>query len=224
MSSQNSHTIFDRNAYTPKPMSWWERVIAPKLICKCCAMPQMMEKRALVVPKAEGDVLELGCGGGINMPLYDHSRVKSYAGLDPSPRLLDAARTAAQAKGIIADIRAGIGEAMPFANASFDSVVVTYTLCSVQDQMQALSEMRRVLRPGGKALFLEHGLSPDAKVEKWQRRIEPIWKPISGGCHLTRSVTGAYDASGFKLVSGGRGYMPETPRPLGWVEWGEGRV
>jgi SAM-dependent methyltransferase len=218
MSSANLPTTYN---YQPKPMAWWERVMVPKVIGCACAQPQIMKARSRVVPDAEGDVLELGCGGGINMEFYDPSRIKSFAGLDPSPRLLDASRAAAQAKGMTADIRAGIGEAMPFEDAQFDTVVVTFTLCSVHDQMQTLSEMRRVLRPGGKALFLEHGLSPDANVEKWQRRIEPIWKPIAGGCNLTRPITKAYEAAGFKLVSGDKGYTPKTPRPLGWIEWGE---
>ena len=120
-----------------------------------------------------------------------------------------------------ADIRGGIGEAMPFDDASFDTLLVTFTLCSVDDQKQVLSEMRRVLRPGGKVLFLEHGSAPDAGVQKWQRRIEPIWKRIGGNCHLTRAVTGAYRDSGFKTRNVDKNYMPETPRPFGWIEWGK---
>lgn len=219
MSSASSPTTFEMT-----PPGWWERVMVPKLICACCGQPQIMKARSRIVPQADGDVLELGCGGGINMEFYDANRIKSFAGLDPSPRLLDASRAAAQAKGMTADIRAGMGEAMPFDDAQFDTVVVTFTLCSVQDQMQTLSEMRRVLKPGGKALFLEHGGAPDAGVQKWQRRIEPIWKRIGGGCHLTRPVTGAYEAAGFRVVGGERDYMPKTPKPFGWVEWGEGRL
>jgi SAM-dependent methyltransferase len=219
MSSPNSRPI-----YEPKAIGWWDRVMVPKLIGCCCAQPQIMKARSRIVPQAEGDVLELGCGGGINMEFYDPARIKSYAGLDPSPGLLERSRQAAHAKGMAADIRAGVGEAMPFDDASFDTVLVTFTLCSVEDQMQTLAEMRRVLRPSGKALFLEHGCAPDASVQKWQRRIEPIWKPIGGGCHLTRAITGAYEAAGFKIASSDKGYMPKTPRPMGWVEWGEARV
>jgi ubiquinone/menaquinone biosynthesis C-methylase UbiE len=219
MSSPNSPATFEMKA-----PGWWERVMVPKIICACCGQPQIMKARSRIVPQAEGDVFELGCGGGINMEFYDQTRVKSLVGLDPSPRLLDSTRAAAQARGIDADIRAGIGEAMPFADANFDTIVVTFTLCSVQEQAQVLSEMRRVLRPGGKALFLEHGGAPDASIQKWQRRIEPIWKRIGGGCHLTRAVTGAYEKAGFKITSGGKEYLPETPRPFGWVEWGEARA
>lgn len=125
---------------------------------------------------------------------------------------------------MVADIRGGVGEAMPFADASFDTVLTTFTLCSVASQQQVLAEIRRVLRPGGKALFLEHGGAPDAGVAKWQRRIEPVWKRIGGGCHLTRPVSGAYQAAGFNIASLDKTYMPKTPRPFGWIEWGEARV
>lgn len=219
MSSPNSRPI-----YKAEPASWWERNVVPKLIGCACAQPQIMKARSRIVPQAEGDVLELGCGGGINMQFYDPARINSFAGLDPSPALLDASRAAAQAKGMRADIRAGIGEAMPFDDASFDTILVTFTLCSVDDQHQVLSEMRRVLRPGGNALFLEHGSAPDENVRKWQRRIEPLWSRISGNCHLTRAITGAYEGAGFKILRGEKGYMPKTPRPFGWIEWGVARV
>lgn len=219
MSSPSSRPIFE-----PAPASWWERQGVPRLIGFCCAQPQIMKARSRIVPQADGDVLELGCGGGINMEFYDPSRITSYAGLDPSPQLLDRSKQAAQARGMTADIRGGIGEAMPFDDAQFDTILVTFTLCSVQDQVQVLSEMRRVLRPGGKALFLEHGGAPDASVQKWQRRIEPVWKRIGGGCHLTRAITGAYENAGFRIASAEKAYMPKTPRPFGWIEWGEARV
>jgi ubiquinone/menaquinone biosynthesis C-methylase UbiE len=219
MSSPSSAPIFE-----PRPTGWWDRIVVPKLIGCCCAQPQIMKARSRIVPQADGDVLELGCGGGINMAFYDPARIRSFAGLDPSPALLDASRAAAQAKGLTADIRGGVGEAMPFEDASFDTILVTFTLCSVDDQRQVLSEMRRVLRPGGKALFLEHGRAPDPGVQKWQRRIEPIWKRIGGNCHLTRAITGAYEAAGFRIAETDKTYMPKTPRAFGWIEWGVAQV
>ncbi len=212
------------NEWQPRPAGWWERNMVPKLIGCACSQGQIMKARSKVVPKAEGDVLELGCGGGINMEFYDPARINSFSGVDPSPGLLDMSREAAQSFGMEADIRGGIGEAMPFGDASFDTVVCTFTLCSVDEQRDVLSEMRRVLRPGGKALFLEHGSAPDAGVQKWQRRIEPIWKRIGGNCHLTRPITGAYEGAGFKVGGGDKQYMPKTPRPFGWVEWGEAQL
>ncbi len=220
----STKTDASADAWQPKPAGWWERHMVPRLIGCACSQGQIMKRRSHVVPRASGDVLELGCGGGINMEFYDPSRVKSFSGIDPSPALLERSREAAQAIGMEADIRGGIGEAMPFDDASFDTLVCTFTLCSVDEQQAVLGEIRRVLRPGGKALFLEHGSAPDAGVRKWQRRIEPVWKRIGGNCHLTRPIAKAYDDAGFKLASGGSGYMPKTPRPFGWTEWGEARV
>lgn len=219
MLSPNSPPIFE-----PRPTSWWDRHMVPRLIGTCCAQPQIMKARSRIVPDADGDVLELGCGGGINMEFCDPTRINSYAGLDPSPALLERSREAARAKGITADIRGGYGEAMPFGDAQFDTVLVTFTLCSVDDQAQVLSEMRRVLRPSGKVLFLEHGAAPDVSVQKWQSRIEPVWKRIAGNCHLTRAISGAYETAGFVVSNGEKAYMPNAPRPMGWIEWGEARV
>lgn len=207
--------------WQPRPAGWWERVMVPRLIGCACSQPQIMKARSRIVPKASGDVLELGCGGGINMPFYDPQNIVSLSGIDPSAALLERSREAAHARGIEADIRGGIGEAMPFTDASFDTILVTFTLCSVDDQQQVLGEMRRVLRPEGKILYLEHGRAPDPSVQKWQRRIEPVWKRIGGNCHLTRQVGDAYRQAGFELRNDDRGFMPKTPRPFGWIEWGE---
>lgn len=203
--------------------SWWERHGVPRLIKCACSQGQIMKLRSKVVPHASGDVLELGCGGGINMEFYDPARIGSFAGLDPSPELLEMSRAAAQAHGITADIRGGIGEAMPFENARFDTVVTTFTLCSVTEQAAVLAEIRRVLKPGGTALFLEHGAAPDDGVAKWQRRIEPVWKRIGGNCHLTRTIGDAYEKAGFTVDRQAAGYVPKTPRPFGWYEYGGAR-
>jgi ubiquinone/menaquinone biosynthesis C-methylase UbiE len=196
----------------------------PRLIKCACSQGQIMKARSKVVPHAQGDVLELGCGGGINMEFYEPARVTSFTGLDPSPELLAMSRAAAAARGMDADIQGGIGEAMPFESGRFDTVVTTFTLCSVADQAAVLGEIRRVLKPGGTALFLEHGGAPDAGVAKWQRRIEPVWKRIGGNCHLTRPISQAYEKAGFSVDRQGAAYMPKTPRPFGWVEYGAARV
>jgi SAM-dependent methyltransferase len=118
----------------------------------------------------------------------------------------------------------GVAEALPFANASFDTVVTTFTLCSVQDPHLALSEAKRVLRPNGRLLFVEHGRAPDPSAALWQKRIEPVWKRIAGGCHLTRPVTQAISDAGFVCHAPQGHYMKRTPKWLGWVEWGEARL
>lgn len=204
--------------------SWWDRHVAPRIIRCACAGPQIMKARSHVVPLASGDVFELGCGGGINLDFYDARQLRSYAGIDPTPLLLEDSRRGCAERGISADLRDGVGEDIPFAAASFDTVVTTFTLCSVQDSARVLSEIRRVLRPGGTALFLEHGRAPDASVQAWQRRIEPVWKRIGGGCHLTRPISSAYAAAGFATSQMGERYMPRVPRPMGWIEWGTARL
>jgi len=204
--------------------SWWERHGVPRLIKCACSQGQVMKLRSKVVPRARGHVLELGCGGGINMEFYRPGQIESFSGLDPSPELLAMSREAAVARGITADIRGGVGEAMPFESARFDTVVTTFTLCSVADQAAVLAEIRRVLKPGGNALFLEHGAAPDAGVAKWQRRIEPVWKRIGGNCHLTRPIGDAYERAGFAVDRQAAVYMPKTPRPFGWIEYGAARL
>lgn len=203
--------------------SWYESTIMPRLITCACSQGQVMKRRAAVVPRARGDVFELGCGGGINQEFYKVDAITSYAGIDPHEGLLDTAREAARKNGWSGEIRAGIGEAIPFADASFDTCVCTFTLCSVQDPARVLSELRRVLRPGGQALFLEHGRAPDAGVARWQDRIEPLWKPMAGGCHLTRPILSAVEAAGFEVEPVGEGYTPGAPKFAGWMEWGVAR-
>jgi ubiquinone/menaquinone biosynthesis C-methylase UbiE len=200
--------------------AFWDRHMVPRIIRTCCGAEAIMDLRAQVVPKAQGDVFEIGCGGGLNQRFYDMKAVSSFAGIDPSDKLLDFTRAEAAKKGWITDIRAGVGEAIPFASESFDTVVCTYTLCSVADPQRVLSELRRLLRPGGRLLFLEHGRAPDAQVQRWQDRIEPIWKPIAGGCHLTRPVTAAVRHGGFAVEPIGQGYLPNNPRWAAWMEWG----
>ena len=200
---------------------WWDRHVMPRLIGCACTQPAVMRDRAKVVPRASGDILELGCGGGTNLQFYDWSRVNSLSGVDPSPELLGRAQDALLRSGRSANFANGIAEALPFENSSFDSVVTTFTLCSVQDPTAALSEVRRVLRPGGRLIFLEHGKAPEPAAANWQNRIEPVWKHIAGGCHLTRPVTGAISDAGFVCDAPQGHYMKRTPKWLGWVEWGE---
>lgn len=204
--------------------NFWDRHIMPRLITFCCGQPAIAKARSRIVPRASGNVLELGCGGGMNLDHYDRARITRLAGVDPSAQLLETARAKARARGFDADFRAGVAEALPFADASFDTVLTTFTLCSVQDPSAVFAEMRRVLKPGGSILFLEHGAAPDDGPARWQKRIEPVWKTIAGGCHLTRPVSGAFRAQGFDVDACDSRYMPKTPRFLGWIEMGEARA
>ncbi|MBS0255547.1 MAG: class I SAM-dependent methyltransferase [Proteobacteria bacterium] len=198
---------------------WWEAHAVPRLIRCACGAPAISGLREKVVPLAHGAVFELGCGGGLNQRFYG-ADVASYAGLDPSAKGLDFARGEAAAHGWPVDLREGAGEAVPFADAMFDSVVCTFTLCSVADPAQVLAELYRVLKPGGALLFAEHGLAPDAGVRRWQQRVEPVWKRLAGGCHLTRPPRALIAEAGFALGETGARYLPKTPRIAGWAEWG----
>jgi SAM-dependent methyltransferase len=200
--------------------SLYDRFVLPKLLACACSSPPMMKQRAKIVPQAQGRVLELGIGLGLNLGFYDPDRVSSVTGVDPAAKLRAAAEAAPRDPRLAVSVEDGTAEALPFEAASFDTVVCTFTLCSVQGPAQALAEARRVLKPAGRLLFCEHGLAPDPGVARWQRRIEPIWKRIAGGCHLTRPVASAIAAAGFKLERVDSMYVPRTPRFAGWNEWG----
>ncbi|THD82622.1 MAG: class I SAM-dependent methyltransferase [Phenylobacterium sp.] len=203
--------------------SLYDRWILPKLLGLACSSPPMMKQRTKVVPKAEGRVLELGIGMGLNLRFYDPARVTEVLGVDPSPELRAVAEAAERDPGLKVRVDDGTAEALPFEAATFDTVVCTYTLCSVCTPPEALAEARRVLKPGGRFLFCEHGQAPDAGIAKWQRRIEPTWKKLAGGCHLTRPVAQAIQAAGFRMETLETMYVPHTPRVFGWNEWGSAR-
>lgn len=203
--------------------SLYDRFILPKLLTCACSSPPMMKQRTKVVPKAEGRVLELGIGMGLNLQFYDPKKVTEVLGVDPSAELRTIAEAAPHDPALKVHVENGTAEALPFADKSFDTVVCTFTLCSVCTPSKALSEARRVLKPGGRFLYCEHGLAPDPGVAKWQRRIEPIWKRIAGGCHLTRPITSAIEAAGFKVEKVESMFVPNTPRFAGWNEWGSAR-
>ncbi len=202
---------------------WYDETVLPRVISLGCGSPEIAELRREVVPLAKGAVFELGCGGGFNQPHYDAQAVTSFSGIDPNVSLLNGARKRAAEKGWDASILAGEGEDIPFGDGAFDTVVCTYTLCSVSDPGRVLSEMRRILKPGGRLLFLEHGKAPDAGPARWQRRIEPVWRRLAGNCHLTREIGGSIRAAGFEIDPIGQAYFVKVPRWAGWMEWGIAR-
>jgi ubiquinone/menaquinone biosynthesis C-methylase UbiE len=200
--------------------NWWDQAVVSRIVKCGCGSERMTEMRRHVIPLASGRVFELGIGAGANLPLYDPARVTSYSAVDPSTKLLEFARAEAMKLGWQTDIQPGLGEALPYDEDSFDTVVCTFTMCSVDDQMRALSELRRVLRPGGQLLYAEHGRAPDADVVRWQERLEPVWKRVMGNCHLTRPVTSAIERAGFAASPMAREYLTPGPRWAGWMEWG----
>lgn len=197
---------------------WWDEKVVPRLIRCACGHPSIMKIREQVVPLAAGRVFEIGCGGGINQRFYRAEAVTGYCGLDPSEKGLAYARAATKLAG--ASFVQGTGEQLPFEDGSFDTVVCTYTLCSVSDHRTALAELRRVLKPRDILLYAEHGEAPDAGVARWQRRAEPLWSRLAGNCHLTRPITSALAASGFEPERFGALYAKGAPRIVSWMEWG----
>ncbi|GGD93260.1 S-adenosylmethionine-dependent methyltransferase [Tsuneonella deserti] len=203
--------------------AWYDRKIMPRLITCACGQKEIDHLRAKIVPVAYGSVLEIGCGGGLNQRHYDPAKVTRFAGIDPNETLRQGALSRARARGWDAEIRDGMAEEIPFSSELFDTVVCTYTLCSVDNHAQAIGEMRRVLKHDGVLLFLEHGRAPDAGPAAWQRRIEPIWKRLAGNCHLTRPIGSALEQAGLTVERAGQGYLPHAPRFLAWMEWGMAR-
>jgi SAM-dependent methyltransferase len=205
-------------------MGLYERYLLPKFIgCACGAKPIMRQRRK-IVPLAEGETLEIGIGAGHNLKYYESTRVTRVVGLEPLAPLRDMAAMAARPDGLKLDLVDGLAEAMPFETGRFDSIVCTFTLCSVASVERVLAEARRVLKPGGVFLFCEHGLAPDADVAVWQRRLDPLWKRIAGNCHLSRPVAKGIAANGFSIDKVETMYLPGTPRFAGWNEWGAARV
>ena len=207
-------------------MNAWERYVVPNLIACACSSRPIMKQRAKVVPKAEGIVLELGCGSGTNFAMYDAGKVDKLYALEPAPGMIVKAKRTAGELGIgksIEFLETG-AENIPLPDKSVDTVMITFVLCTIPDWAGALAETRRVLKPGGKILFTEHGLSPDEGISKWQRRVEPVWKPLLGGCHLTRDTLGLLREGGFRSDDAETMYLPNTPKIAGFVSWGSAQV
>ncbi len=195
---------------------WSERVL-PRLIELACKSRAILEERKRTVPRAQGEVLELGIGSGLNLGLYDASRVTRVVGIDPSAALLERARERSRSAAVPVELVLTGGEQLPFDAGRFDSVVVTYSLCSVSDPGAVLGEARRVLRPEGVLHFIEHGLAPDAGPSRWQRRITPLWRRVSGNCHLDRDVPSALERAGFVIDDLRASYGEDGPRWLSFT-------
>ena len=204
----------------------WDRYVVPPLISCACATKPIMKQREKIVPEAEGVVLEIGCGSGANFDLYDPSKVKHLYAIEPAEGMVKRAqRTWSDAqRETPCDIHCCGAEAIPLDDKSVDTAVVTFVLCTIPDWQAALGELRRVLKPGGKVLFSEHGLAPDEGVAKWQRRVEPVWKRLAGGCHLTRDTKEMLTQSGFAVEDHHTMYLPNTPKISGFAAWGHARV
>ncbi|MFT3726014.1 MAG: class I SAM-dependent methyltransferase [Hyphomonadaceae bacterium] len=203
-------------------MGFWSRHIAPGLVdCACGAKPIAYQRRK-VIPKASGVVLEIGAGGGRNFALYDRTRVTQLIALEPEAAMIRRGKARAP-EGLAVEWLERGAESAGLAPGSVDTIVTTYTLCTIPDAVGALAALRPALKPGGQLLFCEHGLAPDPAVVKWQKRIEPVWRPIAGGCHLTRDVDAMLTSAGWRIDSAERMYLPGTPGWAGYNVWGSAR-
>jgi ubiquinone/menaquinone biosynthesis C-methylase UbiE len=200
-------------------MGFYNDRIVPHLVNLAMRNQQLAPYRARVLGHAEGRVLEVGIGSGLNLPLYtDHAT--EIVGLEPHPKLLKMASE--KSARVPAELVEGSAESIPLPDSSIDTVVTTWTLCSIPDVVKALAEMRRILKPGGQLLFAEHGLSPDEGVRKWQNRLTPMWKKIAGGCHLDRPMRTLIENAGFQISRLETGYMP-GPKPMTFMYEGAAR-
>ncbi|MEL6830483.1 MAG: class I SAM-dependent methyltransferase [Pseudomonadota bacterium] len=203
-------------------MGLWDRYIVPPLISCACSSKPIMKQREKIVPEADGVVLEIGCGSGTNFDIYDVERVQHLHAIEPSDGMIRRAAEKMDGHGLSSKttLHTVGAEALPLERQSIDTVVVTFVLCTIPDWRSALEEIRRVLKPSGQILYSEHGIAPDEGVAKWQRRIEPVWKRLAGGCHLTRDTQRMLTESGFRIDRHDSMYLPSTPRIAGYAVWG----
>ncbi|MBK6981568.1 MAG: class I SAM-dependent methyltransferase [Betaproteobacteria bacterium] len=200
-------------------MGLYDRHVLPRLVHLACGLKPTMRQRGKVVPQARGRVLEVGIGSGLNLPFYDAAKVSKVWGLDPSQEMIGMARRAAASLPFEVEFIGLPGDEIPLDDASIDTVVVTYTLCTIPDAAAALRQIDRVLRPGGELIFCEHGEAPDAGVRRWQDRLNPVWKRLAGGCHLNRPIPALIEAGGFRITRLETMYVPGW-RPASFNYWG----
>ncbi|MEM7766966.1 MAG: class I SAM-dependent methyltransferase [Pseudomonadota bacterium] len=207
-------------------MGLWDRYAVPALVSSACATKPIMQQREKVVPKATGRVLELGCGSGTNFDYYNTAEVERLFAIDPAPGMIKRARKTLEGHPLAGktDLIETGAEAVPLEDNSVDTAIITFVLCTIPDWQAALTEVRRVLKPSGRILFSEHGLAPDEDIAKWQRRIEPVWKRLAGGCHLTRDTGALLRSAGFRFEDTETMYLPSTPKIAGFVSWGAART
>jgi ubiquinone/menaquinone biosynthesis C-methylase UbiE len=200
-------------------MSFYEDRILPHMINLACGSKPARKQREKIVPRASGDVLELGIGSGLNLPHYDRKKVRRIWGLDPSEGMRKLAARRASESDLDVELIGLDDDAIPLDDHSVDSVLVTFTLCTIPDVGAALEEVRRVMKPGGRLYYCEHGQAPDENVQRWQRRLNGPWQRISGGCNMDRDIPSLLTGAGFTIEDDNRMYIPGL-RMLSYNFWG----
>ena len=201
-------------------MSLYNKYILPKFLTCACGSKPINYQRQKIVPLAKGTVLDIGIGSGLNIPFYNSDKIDQVIGIDPSHELIDLAKDLANKSRVSIDLVIGSGESIPYPDNFFDTVLVTYTMCTIPNVAIANKEMWRVLKDDGRLIFCEHGLAPDKKISKWQNRIDPFWGGIAGGCHLNRDIQKLITDAGFSFESLDKMYLPSTPKVAGYNYWG----
>ena len=200
-------------------MGLYGKYVLPRVVHLACSARPNMRQREKLVPLASGRVLEVGMGSGLNLPFYDARRVTKVWGLEPSPEMSKMASAVVEAVAFDVEFVSAGGEQIPLDSESFDTVLMTFTLCTIPDAERALREIARVLKRGGQLLFCEHGAAPDAGVRRWQNRINPLWRRLAGGCHLNRDIPGLIRRGGFEITRMDTMYIPGW-RPASFNYWG----
>ena len=201
-------------------MGLYSHYILPRLLDAAMSTKPIRYQRKKVVPRAEGRVLEIGFGAGHNLPFYDASKVSHIWALEPAAEMRARAAERVAQTTIPLEFLDLPGEQIPLEDESADTILITYTLCTIPDVAAALGQMRRVLKPAGRMIFCEHGAAPDADVQRWQRRLTPAWKAIGGGCHVGRAIPTLIGDGGFRIDDMQTMYLPGTPRFAGFNYWG----
>lgn len=200
--------------------SWYEKFFLPKVCDKCCSTKPINYQRNKVVPLAKGIVLEIGIGSGLNIPFYNKNNIEKIIGLDPSEELNFLANKVAKKNNIEIDFIISGAEDIALPDNSIDTILITYTLCTIPDLDNSMAEMKRVLKSDGKFIFCEHGIAPDQNIVKWQTRINPIWKALMGGCNINRNIPKIISDGGFDITNISEMYLPSTPKIVGYNYWG----
>jgi len=201
-------------------MGFYSNYVVPRFVTCACGSKPIVRQRQKVVPRARGKILEIGLGAGHNIPHYDHERVDRVIGIDPCETSWQLAQERVNAVPFDVEFLAGSAEDIPLDDNSVDSVLLTFALCTIPDPLAALSEAKRVMRPGGELVFCEHAQAPDESVQRWQARINPLWKRLAGGCNLNRDIVGLIRTAGFDINELEQMYLPNTPRIAGFNVWG----
>ena len=199
----------------------YENYVLPKMLDCCCSTKPISYQRKKIVPEASGTILEIGIGSGLNIPYYQKSKINKVIGLEPSEQLCKMAKKTADDNNFSIDFLVNGAEEIELPSNSIDTILLTYTLCSIPEPDIALKEIMRVMKSDGGILFCEHGIAPDDVVQKWQNRINPLWGKLFGGCNINRDIPNILKKGGFTINSLEKMYLPSTPKIVGYNYWGE---